>query len=233
MRSARRPRSRRGITLLEVMVAVGVLAMCGALVYGAFDGLSKSQRAVTAQSERFHQGRAAMARMAREIQSAFLSLHRPYENPGLQTSLTAFVGTDGGRFDRLDFTSFSHRRLGFGAHESDQNEISYFLSPDRSSGLTDLARREATVIDMEPRTGGVVQVLAYDVQSFELSYYDPVTSSWKDSWDTTRASGELERLPRHVRVELVVNHHADGAPHRFVTKVPLSMQAPLIFGLAQ
>ena len=226
-----RRRARRGLTLLEILVAVGVLAMISTLVYGAFDQMSRIRKGVERTSDRFHQGSTALARMSREVQSAFLSLHRPLANPGLQVSKTAFVGTDGGTRDRLDFTSFSHRRLGIGEHASDQNELSYFLSQDPDSPAVDLARREATVIDLEPQKGGVVQVLAEDVVSFDVRYFDPLIGDWTDSWDSTQPTGQFERLPQQVRLELVLTSEGGGAPYRFVTKVPIAMQAPLTFGI--
>lgn len=224
--------ARRGLTLIEVLVAIGVLALVGSLIYGAFDAMGRTRATVEGASERYHQGRGAVSRIAREVQSAFLSLHRPLLNPGLQVSQTIFKGTQGGSQDRLDFTSFSHRRLGFGSHESDQNELSYFMSTDPDTGKLDLARRESTVIDKEPTTGGVVQVLAQDVAEFNLEYLDPQTGDWKDSWDSTQPEN-FERLPKQVRVELLLNRERGGAPYRFVTKVPIAMQGPLVFGLPQ
>ena len=221
---------RRGLTLLEILVAIGVLAMVASLVYGALDGMARTRKSLDTSSERFHQGRSAVSRMAREIQSAFLSLHRPLQHPELQASQTAFIGKDGGRFDRLDFTSFSHRRLGFGKHESDQNEISYFLSPDPSTGATDLARRESPFIDMDPDKGGAVLVLAYDVQMLDFQYLDPLAGQWVDNWDSA-GIGQLERLPSHVRVELLLNRAGAGEPLRYLTKVPVTLRAPLTFGL--
>ncbi|NUO50110.1 MAG: prepilin-type N-terminal cleavage/methylation domain-containing protein [Polyangiaceae bacterium] len=221
---------RRGVTLLEILVAIGILALVASLVYGAFDGLARARTSLDSSSERFHQGRSALSRMTREVQSAFLSLHRPIQQPGLQVSQTIFKGTDGGRFDRLDFTSFSHRRLGFDTHESDQNELSYFLSPDPSSGKTDLARREASFIDMDPEKGGKVLVLAYDAAMLDFQFYDRETGEWRDSWDSMGA-GQLERLPTHVRIELLLNKPGSGEPLRFLTKVPITMKTPLMFGL--
>jgi general secretion pathway protein J len=213
------------------LVAVGVLAMISTLVYGAFDQMSRIRKGVESTSERFHQGSSAMARMTRELQSAFLSLHRPLLNPGLEVSRTAFVGVDGGSRDRVDFTSFSHRRLGVGERTSDQNELSYFLSQNPDAPSVDLARREATSIDLEPRKGGVVQVLAEDVVSLDLRYFDPLVGDWVDAWDSTQPTGQFERLPAQIRIELVLAAPGNAAPYRFVTKVPLAMQAPLTFGL--
>lgn len=228
--TARSFRLRRGVTLLEILVAIGVLAMVASLVYGALDGMSRARRSLDSSSERFHQGRSALARMSREIQSAFLSLHRPLQQQGIQASQTIFSGKDGGRFDRLDFTSFSHRRLGFGSHESDQNELSYFLSPDPSTGNNDLARRESAYIDMNPDKGGAVLVLAYDAQMLDFQFLDPLTHEWTDNWDS-QGIGQLERLPSQVRVELLLNRPGNGEPLRFLTKVPITLRAPLTFGL--
>ncbi|MCB1185405.1 general secretion pathway protein GspJ, partial [bacterium] len=65
------------MTLLEVLVAVGILAMVGTLVYGALDGMQRTRVTVERIDDRYHQGRQAIARISREIQSAFLSLHVP------------------------------------------------------------------------------------------------------------------------------------------------------------
>ncbi len=223
--------NRRGLTLIEVLVAVGILSMIATLVYGAFDGMARSQTGLEKNSERFHQGRSALNRMARELESAFLSFHKPLLDQRLQTSQTAFVGTDSGKQDRLDFTSFSHRRLGFGAHESDQNELSYFLSPDPDTKDLDLARRESSYIDMDPKKGGTVQVIAYGAESLDFQYLDPVIGEWVDSWDSTQPTGQLDRMPLQVRIELTVSGAEGGAPLHYVTKVPLAMQTPLSFGV--
>src|SRR5436309_16125988 len=121
--------SNRGLTLLEVMVAVAVLAMVSVLIYGAFDGLSRGKKGLGRLNDRYHEGRATLERIAMEVSTAFLSQHQPIAIQQLRRK-TIFSGTNGTPADRLDFTSFSHRRLVKNAHESDQNELSYFGSPD-------------------------------------------------------------------------------------------------------
>jgi len=69
----------RGLTLLEVLVSVGVLAMVATLIYGAFDGMQRSRVGLSRIDDRYHQGRQALTRMSRELQSAFLSLHTPLQ----------------------------------------------------------------------------------------------------------------------------------------------------------
>jgi general secretion pathway protein J len=228
----RRPRSRaRGLTLLEVMVAVAILAMLAVLTYGAFDGLSRGKKNLGRLNDRYHQGRAALSRLTIELSSAFLSMHQPLSEQQIRR-LTIFAGTNGSPADRIDFTSFSHRRLLRDSHESDQNELSYFGSPDPNvSGKMDLARRESPLIDLEPKRGGEVNVLVDDIDLFDVKYLDPTTGLWTDSWDSSQATGQPGRLPLQIKITLVLNGGADGKPVTFVTKVPMPMQLPLNFAL--
>lgn len=220
--------SARGLTLLEIMVAVGILGLVAMLVYGTLDAMSRSRRSMDYAAERHHQGRSALTRMAREIQTAFVSLHRPLDT-AQPFQRTAFLGSDHSTFDRLDFTSFSHQRIDANTHASDQNELSYFASRDPQTGATDLARRESRLIDQTPDRGGVVQVMAQDIASFDVSFLDPLSHEWKRDWDTMQ-EGTAERLPSQVRIELVLNRK-HGEPLRFVTKIPIMLQGPLSFAV--
>jgi general secretion pathway protein J len=91
-------------------------------------------------------------------------------------------------------------------------------------------RREAKFIDLEPTRGGVVNVLAEDIESFDVRYLDPLTGEWTDSWDSTQPAAQFERLPSQVWVTLVLNGGPGGEPIKFETKVPIPMQVPIAFG---
>ncbi|HSO00860.1 MAG TPA: type II secretion system protein GspJ [Candidatus Nanopelagicales bacterium] len=223
----RRHRRGAGLTLVEVLVAVAILAMIGTIIFAVFDGMSKTRRGIGQMSERYHQGRQAVSRIARELQSAFISRHMPVLNQNLLVRRTAFVGEDSSPADRVDFTAFAHRRLLSDAHESDQAEIGYFASRDpEQSGKLDLVRRESKVIDLEPAKGGIVNVLAEDIESFNVQYFDPILGDWVDSWDSTQPAGQIDRLPMQAWITLVLKG-VNGEPLKFETKVPLAMQVPL------
>jgi len=219
------------MTLLEVLVSLGVLAMISLLIYGAFDSLSRGRKGEAMRVDRARQGRDAIERITREISSAFLSMHNP-ANLALQTRQTAFLATNGAQFDRLDFTAFAHRRVEKEAKESDQCEIGYFVVKDPDhDGKMDLVRREQAPIDQDPKRGGVVNVLAEDVEMFDLRYLDPLTGQWLETWDTTQLTGQLNRLPLEVRVILELKGVKNTPPFRFATKFILPMQQPLSFGI--
>lgn len=219
----------RGLTLLEVLISIAILALIATLLYGAFDGMTRARNGISQIDERYHQGRTALSRMTRELESAFLSLHQP-QVVTQSVRTTVFVGHNQGSNDRIDFTSFSHRALGRNAHESDQNELSYFIArdPDRSDKY-DLVRREAKDIDLEPTRGGAVNVLAEDVESLDFMFFDPVLNQWVETWDTTQATGQPNRLPLQVKIRLVLKGAPNGAPIVMQTKVSLPIQNALMF----
>jgi general secretion pathway protein J len=223
----------RGLTLLEILVSVAILALISTLIYGAFDGMQRSRVGIARIDERYHEGRQALARMSRELQSAFLSLQMPQLTTAAART-TLFLGTDSGQSDRIDFTSFSHRRLLRNVHESDQNELSYFVGrdPDRSDKY-DLLRREQREIDLDPTKGGVVSVLCEDVTAFDVQYLEPLTDTWLDAWDSSQAASTytFNRLPLEVRIHLVLKGGEGDRPIRLATKVALGIQSPLTFGM--
>jgi general secretion pathway protein J len=235
--STARRRAARGFTLVELLIAIGVLSMLSMLLYGAFDGLERTRNGVLRLNDRHHEGRGALQRIAYELSSAFLSAHAPPDQ-NLVAERTAFIGTHDSPAARVDFDCFCYRRYDKDAKESDQAEISYFGSPNPDgSGQLDLGRRVSPRLDLEPEHGGKVEVLATDLDTFELSYLDAATGFWTEKWDSTQPLGQHNRLPLQVRVSLMLKGGArQGAeqraqPLRFVTKVALALRDPLTFGV--
>jgi general secretion pathway protein J len=226
-------RAARGMTLLEVMVSIAILAMIAILIYGAFDSLSRGKKGEALRADRARQGRQALARITRDVQAAFLSLHQPI-NLALNTRVTHFIAQSGSPYDRIDFASFAHRRTEAEAKESDQCEVGYFVVPDPDKeGKYDLVRREQTPIDMEPKRGGTVNVVAEDVELFDVKLLDPLTGLWTETWDTSQALMQPGRLPLAVKVNLVLKGVPNGTPNTFTTKAMLPMQQPLAFGISR
>ncbi len=196
-------RRAQGMTLIEVMIAMTIFAAVGALVYGGFAQTSRAKTKLEAQLNRYHELSSAMERMVRELSMAYVSMHY---NPlsSLQSMRTAFVGKDSGFGDRVDFTSVSHTRIYRDAKESDQNEISYFLTDHPRGDGKVLARRMQARIDAKPQEGGRVEIMLEDVLGFELEYLDPVNWEWQTSWDTMSGTGQVNRLPAQVRIKLTI-----------------------------
>jgi general secretion pathway protein J len=149
---------------------------------------------------------------------------------------TAFIGHVANPADRLDFNAFSNIRRDRDSHVTDQIEVSYYSGISlEDPSTTDLLRRSSAYLDDKPEEGGRVDVVATDIDLFDLSYLDPTTSLWVDSWDTTQAAGQPNRLPLQVRVTLVLNGGRRTASDRgrdklrFATTVMLPINQPLSF----
>jgi general secretion pathway protein J len=212
------------VTLVEIMVAIAIMAIVSTLVWSGFSQTSRNKARVEGQLDRYHVIRVALERMTRELSMAFVSAQLN-PNPALQHVLTAFVGTDRGHRDRLDFTSFSHRRLIRDSHESDQNELSYFVTdhPDDSSRMV-LARREQNRIDDKPQEGGRSMILVDEVEGFDLEYLDPLSGEWLRTWDTTQAAMQPNRLPSQVKIMLTVPDPMDPDEEQtFVTRATIPL----------
>jgi general secretion pathway protein J len=203
------------------------------LIHGVIDSLSRGKKGEAMRAGRAHEAREAMQRIVRDLSAAYLSMHVP-TNVTLVTSKTAFVGKNSSPYDRVDFTAFAHVRTDRDAKESDQAEVGYFVlaDPDIPDKM-DLVRREQTPIDIEPLKGGVVDVIAEDVELFDVRFLDPMTGLWGESWDSTQVSGQPNRLPLEVEITLVLKGLGSGPPYRYTTKVFLPMQQPLSFGIPQ
>jgi general secretion pathway protein J len=231
----RRPGGRtageRGMTMIEIMVAIAILAMVAVLIHGVIDSLSRGRKGEGMRAERAHQGREAMQRIVRDLSGAYLSQHVP-AIPALVTERTAFVGKSSTPYDRLDFTAFAHLRTERDAHESDQAEVGYFVVKDPDvDGKMDLVRREQTPIDFDPLKGGIINVVAEDVDKFDVRFLDPLTSQWVETWDTMQVTGQPNRLPLEVSITLVLKGVGEGPPYSYTTKVFLPIQQPLSFGI--
>jgi general secretion pathway protein J len=232
---ARARRYVRGFTLVEVLISIAILAAITALLFGAFSSLKRSKDGLSRLQDRQREARMAMSRITRELQSAYLSAHMPL-NQALLVQKTIFKSERGTPADRLDFTAFANQRLDRDSHVSDQCELSYYGSPNPDgSGSIDLVRRVDSTIDLEPTRGGKVEVLATDIDLFDLQYLDAQTGQWQESWDTSQTTGQPDRLPLQVRVILVMNGGARASADRsrgtirLVTKVGLNILQPLTF----
>lgn len=230
-------RRERGMTLIEMLVAMSILAFIAMAIYGAVDGMRRSQQGVERTLDRYREGRIALQRITQDLSAAYLSAHVPID-PSLQVVSTAFVGERDSPAAVLHFNSFANRRLSEGALESDQIEVSYFGSedPDRAR-VTDLVRRVSTRPDQEPTEGGRVEVLATNIDLFHVEYLDPLSGRWREDWDSRSVVGEKGRLPLQVKVVLVLNdgmrrsEDSGRGKIRLVTKISLPIQDALNFAL--
>ncbi len=175
---------QRGMTLIEVAIAISILAVMGVLTYGGIVITIRSQERAEALQERYHTARVALERMRRELGMAFVSLHQADD----KRTQTLFEGER----DEIVFTTSAHVPIRKDAHESDQVEVEYRV--DRVDGEYALVRRVKLHVDDRPGRGGVEEVVAFGVERLELEYFDKAREDWTDDWKVRIEDAEEKRI---------------------------------------
>ena len=217
---------RRGFTLIEVMIAVGIVATVTTLVWSSFSSTIKTKAAVEAQAGRYRTVRIALERMAREVSMAYLSQN---EDTTLPERRTFFMGKRRSDIDELRFSYFGHQRLYEDVAESDTAQVLYFGGRDRDdSRKHNLYRRETRRLsNLKPEeAAGETNMVCDDVVRLKLDYYDARDKQWRDEWVTTSADGQPDRLPSRIRITLTVRDER-GQEVPFQTVVRVMMQEAL------
>ncbi len=97
----------------------------------------------------------------------------------------------------------------------------------------DLARREQTPIDMDPLRGGVVNVLAENIEAFDIRYLDPLTGTWGETWDSSQTFAQFNRIPLEMRITLTMKGLPGNESTVLMTKIMMPMIKPIAHGIPQ
>ncbi len=166
--------ARRAFSLVEILVAVALLAMLGIILATSTSALMGSIRDTRTTQDLYHTARVALTRIEREVAMAYLSKHQGEK----RTTKTVFLGKP----NSVTFTYMGHRRMMRGVDESDEGVVEYKVERDSKSGKNVLVRREKTVIDDQPYKGGRKQILAWDVSKLTFAYWDMDKEAWQSDW---------------------------------------------------
>ncbi len=218
-------KTTRGLTLIEIALAISILAVIGTLTWGSISRSFDAYETVTDIDRRYHGVRVAMNRMAKELSMAFLTSQRRHRGKE-RMMVTHFRGEAASPFHALHFTAFAHHILRADAKEADHCEISYYgeSDPDEPNQLN-LMRREDARIDSEWDEGGRSYILAENIKDFKLRFWDSRREEWTDEWDTEK-SDFRGRLPEVVEITLIVNDENDEEL-KFVTKARINLTKEL------
>lgn len=216
--------NEKGMTLLEIVVSVSIVAVMATLVYGSARRQMEARELATRIEERYSMVRNTLSRITREVSMAFLSNHISSD----KRTQTIFKGVNESPINRLTFSSFSHQRLRANVHESDQNVITYYGKQDKENpSLMNIMRYEKKIIDDKPEEYGEGEVLARGVVGLKFRYYDDEKKEWVDSWDTMGIE-RGNKLPRYVEITLTILDE-NAKEISFVSKAKIQIQKPLSF----
>lgn len=226
---------RRGFTLLEVMVSVGLLGVIMTLLWGTTSQSLKAKDRIEARDAVFHSADVALRKISDDITAAFLfraTAAAPAAAGGAATApartatttgpKSFFIGEDRGDQDQLRFTALSHLRLVMASKESDQCKVAYeVVTNPETPGTYDVIRRESVWLDATTEVQGRGYALIEGVSRFNVEYYDDRRGDWVKEWSTEQVDWK-DRLPMAVRITLVFQDPEDEK-----VEIPLSTAVSL------
>jgi prepilin-type N-terminal cleavage/methylation domain-containing protein len=244
MRASPRGRAQRGFTLLELMLAIVILGLLLATVYGALSRTTSTKEIAEERAELYSNGRQAVLRMAGDLEGALtpLSGDRIY-----------FRGSGGGQSPTVEFVAMNRGGYGVNRVRPGRVLIAYSLDPIPSQqGAFALRREEYLYAAMLAEADGQEQPTPDDgeeqapsaqatylldcpnvpdelnlpgscmrVTGLSFRYYDEIVRDWRDEWDSTQEAMN-ERLPAAVEIALRVADK-EGAESDFTTIVDLPL----------
>jgi general secretion pathway protein J len=182
-------RSKKGFTLLEVLIALTLLVILSGALYGTYFSLMRGRDMAVEKMENRRELSVTLDQLRRELSASFYSA---------QNKRSHFVVEDRDYFGKpastLDFTAMASPRSD-NLRASDQVQVIY-RGVEKEKTLS-LARQEKDLfITTEPLPYPQMR----ELEGFLVECYDG--GKWVRTWDT--AASLNNRLPTAVRVTLSV-----------------------------
>jgi prepilin-type N-terminal cleavage/methylation domain-containing protein len=208
-------RAPRGFTLIEMMLAIGVLAMILAMLASSFSVVAHSKVHAEGRLMVDREGRSLLWQLTKEFRNA---VQTPYT-----ASNVALFGnghmSGGAAVDTLTLSTFSggHRRALTGM--TPETIVTYNLNANsQQQGWFTLTRSQVSGL---LTSGGTQQttVLADNILSLHFRYFDG--QRWGESWDSPSLP-RGRQLPVAVAIQIQMAAPG-GRPMDFATQVTLPM----------
>ena len=244
-------RGTAGFTLLELLLAVVILGLITATVYGALARTESSKRIAESRSELYSAGRQAVLKMAGDIEAAL---------PPPSGDRIYFRGTHGvGSPPEIHLVTMNRGGFGMNRVRPGRVLVVYGLTPlPQRRGQYALLREEYLYKAMLDKADGVEAQQSFGLEGDEedaapteqasfllecpdvqddldlpgsclpvtglvFRYYDESVGDWRDEWDSTvDNSATFGRLPAAVEITLRLADE-DGDEHPFYTVVDLPL----------
>lgn len=195
-------RDRRAFTLIELLLAIGMVAMLMLSLYVGMSTAFRARRSVSAQTDVMRQAKAALDLIEQDLRSVL---------PPGGTLAGPFLGTLAGTVATIDCYSLGADYATLGQPASDGMRHVLLMTYEEGAGHT-LVRYVTR--DLLGTAGGSPEeeILARDVSTFTVRFYDGTT--WTDTWDSTILSNAL---PLAAEVNIGIKRPSVDDPERVYT----------------
>jgi prepilin-type N-terminal cleavage/methylation domain-containing protein len=207
----------RGLTLVELLVAMTIGSLLIVSVVSTTVTITRTRNRVDERVSRSGEARLALAAVVAQLRNVRRDWTR--DRPPVVGSTTPRWGGGSGN-DRIDLLVISDRPARPDAPESDQFEVSFYLTRRQGVPWPTLVMRKDHELDEFPGEGGLETVVAEGITALTFEYFNG--EDWLREWS------ELEPLgPKAVRVTVVATDRAMPEPGQTPRHVTLSTVAPI------
>lgn len=200
---------RTAFTLVEVLVASTIGVFIALVAVGALRTITVSSDVVDRNIGAAAEVRFAANMIARDL----VNIYRDEE-----TDNTRFIGivqelSDDVISSYLVFYSVGRTKARIGQPEGDVYEVEYSLAADDERSV--LTRRQWPNPSKELEPGGVLTVIAENIEAFYVQYYDG--EEWADEWPE-----EMRSLPHLVEISIIARQTGTDDPLSQSLIIPLT-----------
>lgn len=183
--------NKNGFTLVEVMVASMIGAFIAIVAVGTLKAVSASAQMLDENIESTAEVRFASRLIANDLMNLYM------DSNSLNSRLVGTIEeSDGDLFSALVLYSVGRAKARIDEPEGDVYEVEYYLVKDEEK--SSLMRRLWPNPDEVSTPGGILSVIAEDVNAFVVRYFDG--EQWQIDWPE-----ELESIPELVEVVIKGN----------------------------
>jgi general secretion pathway protein J len=184
----------RGFTLVELLIAIGLLALMSAVLFGALGFAGRSWDAGEAKAEN-----SAGMRLAGD----YLRTQLASQHPQRMRKIVEFPLLFSGDREEVRFAAALPGRVGLGGMWYFRLAVSPVSGKRETALVVDRMIPDLAALDMPNFNDAERSVLADDIKSLKLSYFGrdkgttlDVVPTWRDRWDDTQL------LPVLIRIEV-------------------------------
>ena len=214
---------KNGFTLIEILIAIFILATVLTTVYAAYTGTFRLMKDTRRGDNIYSMARTAMNRMAKDMGSVCS-----------RKGSFRFVSGEIEKEDFMELSFLSSAHLNFYDEKSSGIAvISYFVVEDDEKESRTLKRKDELYRNKAEETEEDVSIeggyiLCEGLQSLTYKFYDNSGVEY-DSWDShSDLESQKDKAPAVVSIHLdFINPDDIDRPYRFMTKVFLPMAGRL------
>ena len=195
------PGRQSGFTLVEVTIAIGILAVMGVINYNMIMNLVESKAAIDDQRQSVFVANSVLSRMTRELQLAGKDprLPPPCDNPTAQRQNATLLGQNSSQGSEGASISFSAKDAGQHVHNGNSHsgavQITYRVAPDpdkkgdKEASMM-LVREE--IPNRAPFDQACKEAIRFPITSqlvnLEFKFFEKRSGEWSTEWTGQKAA---------------------------------------------